>query len=102
MHDYDEDNGGGFPDESQVEVRYPRSKQEEQGDREQWPWLPGTIVKQCGLTNGTSASKSASWPCSATVGALRAARPAVTSTTRAASGTARRSGRAPHPAVPPR
>jgi hypothetical protein len=37
-----------FPDESPVEVRYPRSKQEEQGDREQWPWLPGTIVEQCG------------------------------------------------------
>jgi hypothetical protein len=30
----DEDNNGQFPDESRVEVRYPRSKQEEQGDRE--------------------------------------------------------------------
>ncbi len=29
----DEDNDGRFPDESPVEVRYPRSKQEEQGDR---------------------------------------------------------------------
>jgi hypothetical protein len=45
---HDEDNDGRFPDESPVEVRYPRSKQEEQGDREQWPWLPGTIVEQCG------------------------------------------------------
>jgi hypothetical protein len=44
----DEDNDGKFPDESPVEVRYPRSKQEEQTDREQWPWLPGTIVEQCG------------------------------------------------------
>ena len=44
----DEDNDGKFPDESPVEVRYPRSKQEEQGDREQWLWLPGTIVEQCG------------------------------------------------------
>ena len=44
----DEDNNGRFPDESPVEVRYPRSKQEEQGDRERWPWLPGTIVRQCG------------------------------------------------------
>ncbi len=34
MYD-DEDNDGKFPDESLVEVRYPRSKQEEQGDREQ-------------------------------------------------------------------
>jgi hypothetical protein len=42
----DEDNDGKFPDESPV--RYPRSKQEEQTDREQWPWLPGTIVEQCG------------------------------------------------------
>ena len=45
---HDEDNDGRFPDESPVEVRYPRSKQEEQGDREQSPWLPGTIVEQCG------------------------------------------------------
>ena len=44
----DEDNDGKFPDESPVEVRYPRSKREEQDAREQWPWLPGTIVEQCG------------------------------------------------------
>jgi hypothetical protein len=30
---HDEDNDGKFPDESPVEVRYPRSKREEQGDR---------------------------------------------------------------------
>jgi hypothetical protein len=42
----DKDNDGKFPDESPVEIRYPSSKQEEQ--REQWPWLPGTIVEQCG------------------------------------------------------
>ena len=36
----DEDNDGKFPDESPVEVRYPRSKQEEHSDRERWPWLP--------------------------------------------------------------
>ena len=35
----DEDNDGKFPDESPVDVRYLRSKQEEQTDREQWPWL---------------------------------------------------------------
>ena len=29
----DKDNDGKFPDESPVEVRYPRSKQEEQTDR---------------------------------------------------------------------
>ena len=47
MHE-DEDNDGKFPDESRVEVRYPRSKQEEQGDRGTWPWLPGSIVEQRG------------------------------------------------------
>ena len=30
---HDEDNDGGFPDESPVEIRYPRSNQEERGDR---------------------------------------------------------------------
>jgi hypothetical protein len=35
----DEDNGR-FPDDSAVKVRYPRDKQEEQGDRSAWPWLP--------------------------------------------------------------
>jgi hypothetical protein len=45
---HDEDNDGRFPGESSVEVRYPRSKREEQSDRERWPWLPGTIVEQCG------------------------------------------------------
>jgi hypothetical protein len=44
----DDDNDGRFPDESPVEIRHPRSKQEEQGEREQWPWLPGTILEQCG------------------------------------------------------
>ena len=44
----DEDNDGRFADDSPVEVRYPRSKREEQGDRSQWPWLPGSIVEQCG------------------------------------------------------
>jgi hypothetical protein len=44
----DEDNDGRFPDDSPVEIRYPRSKQEEHGDRSAWPWLPGSIVYQCG------------------------------------------------------
>ena len=35
------------PDEAPVEIRYSRSKQQEHSDREQWPWLPGTIVEQC-------------------------------------------------------
>ena len=42
----DEDNDGRFPDGSPVEVRYPRSKEEEQGDRSRWAWLPGSIIEQ--------------------------------------------------------
>jgi hypothetical protein len=44
----DEDNDGRLPDGSAVAVRYPRDRQEEQGDRSAWPWLPGTILSQCG------------------------------------------------------
>ncbi len=44
----DEDNDGRFPDDSLVEVRYPRDLQEELGDRAGWPWLPGSILSQCG------------------------------------------------------
>jgi hypothetical protein len=33
MNDYDEDNDGRYPGESPVEIRYPRSKQEEQAQR---------------------------------------------------------------------
>ena len=51
----DEVNDSKFPDESPIEVRYPRSKQEEQADRDTWPWLPGSIVEQCARTNGTCA-----------------------------------------------
>jgi hypothetical protein len=41
-------NDGRFPDDSLVQVRFPRSRQEEHGDRATWPWLPGEIVRQCG------------------------------------------------------
>jgi len=44
----DEDNDGRFPNDSPVEIRYPRSRQEEHGDRSAWPWLPATILEQCG------------------------------------------------------
>lgn len=44
----DEDNDGRFPDDSLVVVRFPRNLQEEQGDRSEWPWLPGSILSQCG------------------------------------------------------
>jgi hypothetical protein len=42
----DEDNNGRFPDDSLVEVRYPHTRQEEQGDRCAWPWLPGSVLGQ--------------------------------------------------------
>jgi hypothetical protein len=42
------DNDGRFPDDSRVEVRYPRTRQEEHGDRSTWPWLPAIIEQQCG------------------------------------------------------
>ena len=42
------DNDGRFPDETPVEVRYPCSKPDENGDRSAWPWLPGSILEQCG------------------------------------------------------
>ncbi len=67
----DEDNDGKFPDESPVEVRYPRSKQEEQGDRARWPWLPGSIVGRCGPDEWNVCIEVASWPCRATAGASR-------------------------------
>ena len=44
----DEDNDGRFPDDSLVEVRYPRTRQEKVGDRSEWPWLSGWILSQCG------------------------------------------------------
>ncbi|MGO9778883.1 MAG: hypothetical protein ACLPKE_35455 [Streptosporangiaceae bacterium] len=44
----DENNDGRFPDDSPVEVRYSHISQDEQGDRSGWPWLPGSIVSQCG------------------------------------------------------
>jgi hypothetical protein len=42
------DNDGRFPNNSWVEVRYARSRTEELSDRAAWPWLPGTILSQCG------------------------------------------------------
>ena len=44
----DQVNDGRFPDDSQVDVRYPRNIREEQGDRAAWPWQPASILEQCG------------------------------------------------------
>jgi hypothetical protein len=32
-------NDGRFRDDSPVEIRFPRTKQQERGDRAVWPWL---------------------------------------------------------------
>jgi hypothetical protein len=37
-----------FTEDMAVEVRFPRTEEEKQGDRAGWPWLPGTIVEQVG------------------------------------------------------
>jgi hypothetical protein len=43
-----ERNDGRFPDESDVEVRWPLTVQQSTGDRGGWPWVPGWIAGQCG------------------------------------------------------
>ena len=40
--------GPAFPEDSWVEVRYPLTSQQEHGDRDAWPWLPGWVVSACG------------------------------------------------------
>jgi hypothetical protein len=37
-----------FADDTPVMVRYPRTPEQLWGDRAEWPWLPGTIMEQCG------------------------------------------------------
>jgi hypothetical protein len=39
----------GFVEDTPVMVRYPLTREQERGDRAAWPWLPGTILEQCGL-----------------------------------------------------
>jgi hypothetical protein len=40
--------GGQLVEDTPVLVRYPRTPEQVRGDRTNWPWLPGTIVQQCG------------------------------------------------------
>jgi hypothetical protein len=37
---------GMLADETPIYVRYPRTSEEERGDRAYWSWLPGTIIDQ--------------------------------------------------------
>jgi hypothetical protein len=38
------DNDGRFPEDTPVLTRYPLNDDQ---DRENWPWLPGTVIGQC-------------------------------------------------------
>ena len=44
----DTNNDGKFPDDSAVLTPYPLTQAQTDGDRADWPWLPGWIVSQCG------------------------------------------------------
>jgi len=37
-----------YPQDTQVEVRYPLTKEQQAGPRAEWPWLPGTVTEACG------------------------------------------------------
>jgi hypothetical protein len=37
-----------FAEDVAVMVRYPRTTEEERGDRARWPWLPGTVLQRVG------------------------------------------------------
>jgi hypothetical protein len=34
--------------DKQVQVRFPLTAEQEAGDRNRWPWLPGWVVEVCG------------------------------------------------------
>jgi hypothetical protein len=37
-----------YPEGTPVLVKYPRNEAEKDGDRSEWPWLPGTVEETCG------------------------------------------------------
>jgi hypothetical protein len=37
-----------FPEDSDVEVRFPLTPGQSAGDRAAWPWLPGWVIAQVG------------------------------------------------------
>lgn len=42
------DNDNSYPDDNTVLVRFPRTRAEQQADREQWPWLAGVVEQRVG------------------------------------------------------
>ncbi|GAA0469429.1 hypothetical protein Aca07nite_27880 [Actinoplanes capillaceus] len=47
MNLYD-DNDGKFPDDADVQVRYPLTDRQSAAGRMVWPWVDGYVVGQCG------------------------------------------------------
>ena len=88
----DADNDGRFPDDSSVEIRYPRDKQEERGDRFVWPWLPGLILSQCGPDEWYVCVEARELATLNDVARRRMGRRTGNCSTRADFGTAARSG----------
>jgi hypothetical protein len=37
-----------YPEDTEVEVRYPLTPEQQAGPRAEWPWLPGTVTAVCG------------------------------------------------------
>jgi hypothetical protein len=89
----DEDNDGRFPDNSQVEIHYPRSREDESGDRSHGRGRLGRFYSSAGQMSGLCAWRYENWRWP-TGGRRRAGRRRGTCLTRAVSGTVRRAGRA--------
>ena len=75
-----EKGDGRWPDGTAVPTPFPVTPEQGRGDRDAWPWLPGTVIGQCGpdewdvmvevrelatLDDGTPALPGAHWgdPC---------------------------------------
>jgi hypothetical protein len=61
--EYDEDKDCRFPNDSAVEVRYPRTRQHEHGDRCAWPWVPGSTLDDGSLAPTGTADGELFYPC---------------------------------------
>lgn len=85
------EDGPAFAEDMAVEVRFMRTKEDERGDRNAWPWLPGTIVEPCGPdVCGACASRSASWQCAKTAASPPHRRQSAGCSTSAVTGIAPR------------
>ena len=71
-----EEGGNPFPDGTPVSTPFPLTPEQARGGRSAWPWLPGTVIGQCGpdewdvmvevrelatLDDGTPAPPGAHW-----------------------------------------